>query len=246
MTTSQICFDFIYVSPHLDRVLFFQMNKVLPLPQSVKSYLGKYAPRVRGLSLPNCTLDMNMTNRRCCFLWGVAKSYWTYWMCWALGIAVVKRITQQPQQTSEQSRLVIMKCASFSLDFLKTGPPLKENSHVGTQYLGVNYPMFCWWLYQCSYSSYLVLCNGTNTNLAAQDNMNFLSHSSCETGVRAWLNCSGSPRAETKCGLELGSTGEGSPAAHIVLGSIQSQETTHKWRKSWNNLHLLLTWVIYR
>lgn len=188
---------------------------------------------------------MNMTNRRCCFLWGLVKSYWTYGMCWALGIAVIKRITHQPQQISEQSRLFLTKCASFSLDFLKTGLPLKENHHVGTQYLGDNYPMFCWWLYLCSYTSYLVLCNGINTNLAAPNNMH-LSHGFCETGVWAWLSCSGSPRAATKCGLGLGSTGEGSPAAHIVLGSIQSQETTHEWRKGWNNLHHLLTRVIYR
>lgn len=37
---------------HLDKVLVFQMNQLLPLSQSAKSYLGKYATMESDLQLP--------------------------------------------------------------------------------------------------------------------------------------------------------------------------------------------------
>lgn len=47
-----IFFYFDLYFPHLDKVLVFQMNKLLPLSQSAKSYLGKYVTIESDLQLP--------------------------------------------------------------------------------------------------------------------------------------------------------------------------------------------------
>lgn len=160
-------------------------------------------------------LDMDMTTRRCCFLWGLVsltepRNVLSPWYC-------CDQTCNSPTTTDlrAESPGLSEMCIIFTW-LSKDRSSIQGEQPCGDPVFGRQLPEVLLVTLPVFFTSYQVLCNGINTNLAAQSNMCFLFHIFCEAGVWAWLNCSGSPRAATECGLGLQSTGEGSPTAHIV------------------------------